>query len=519
MLDKLIVTNMSALKAKYGRGLTAIRGAIRALIARDKKRGLHTRLVALDSRSTMAALKLRAVPSATDQKANKQAIDGVYRKLTPDYLLILGAIDVIPHQALTNPVYDKDDDRDRFAHGDLPYACDAPYGRKPQGFLGPTRVVGRLPDLTSGSDPAFLVGLLQTAASWTSLPRRQYEAHLGISTQTWTGSTRMSLRRLFGTSKALQTSPSKGPAWTAAQLRRRAHFINCHGAESDFQFYGERKSDGHQPVAHSADRVAGKIARGAVAAVECCYGSQLYDPDDTGGQMGICSAYLSAGAYGFVGATTASYGLEDGNSDADLICQFFLRRVLDGASLGRAFLEARQEFAESALELDPVSVKTLAQFTLLGDPSIHPVAATAVTPQGSKRRTSKAAVRRRVDSTARKDRRRELTAKGVRIADSQAAAVKAPGKKVPSSVERTLETIARRRRLRTFRLHAYGIRRPAAAARAERVAASLRKTSPPTGFVVLMGRRPGDGPTPAVSGIVAKVANGRIVSTREVQRR
>ena len=90
MLDKLIVTNMSALKAKYGHRLTAIQGAIRALIARDKKRGLHTRLVALDRRSTTwAALKLRAVPSATDQKANKQAIDGVYRKLTPDYLLIL----------------------------------------------------------------------------------------------------------------------------------------------------------------------------------------------------------------------------------------------------------------------------------------------------------------------------------------------------------------------------------------------------------------------------------------------
>ena len=520
MADKVIVTNMSALTSKYGGGLSAIRAAIKLLIDSDKKRGLQTRLVALDSKSAMKALKLSAVKDPDDRRANKRAIDGVYRKLTPDYLLILGAIDVVPHQALDNLVFDPDDDPDRVAESDLPYACEAPYGRKTQAFIGPTRVVGRLPDLVGGSDAKALVKLLEIAARWTRRPRTAYEAHFGLSTETWTESTRLNLTRLFGTSKALQVSPPKGPNWLSAQLRRRSHLINCHGAHADFQFYGERKRDGDQPVSHTSARVAGKISNGTVAAVECCYGSQLYDPDDAGGTMGICNEYLKGGAYGFVGSTTISYGPESGNSDADLICQYFLRRVLDGASLGRAFLEARQEFAEAGSELDPFSLKTLAQFTLLGDPSIHPVVEKKSRARdGRKRSKARAVPDREADRAARKDRRRELTAKGAKIVDTQATATTAPVKAVPVNVKRKLTALARGQHLRRYRFRSYTIRRPAVAARAERVAAKQRKMSPPTGFVVMMGRRRGDGPVPAVSGIVAKVAGGRVVSTREVQRR
>ena len=50
MVDKLIVTNRSALRKKYGtRGLAKITAAVNALIAADRKRDLTTRLIALDS--------------------------------------------------------------------------------------------------------------------------------------------------------------------------------------------------------------------------------------------------------------------------------------------------------------------------------------------------------------------------------------------------------------------------------------------------------------------------------------
>ena len=170
MTDKVIVTNISALKKKYGAGLTRIRAAIRRLVAADKKRSIRTRLVALDSKAAMKKLRVPAVTDASDPEQNKKAIDGVFKKLTPEYVLILGAVDVVPHQNLENPVFDGDEDPDEFAWSDMPYACEAPYSTKPQDFIAATRVVGRLPDETGGSDPAYLVGLLKTAASWQSRP-------------------------------------------------------------------------------------------------------------------------------------------------------------------------------------------------------------------------------------------------------------------------------------------------------------------------------------------------------------
>ena len=68
-------------------------------------------------------------------------------------------------------------------------------------------------------------------------------------------------------------------------------------------------------MAHTAPRVNGKIAKGTVAAVECRYGSELYDPTMANGQIGICSTYLSGGAYAFIGATTIAYGPSSGNED------------------------------------------------------------------------------------------------------------------------------------------------------------------------------------------------------------
>jgi hypothetical protein len=521
MTDKVIVTNLSALTSKYGANLKTIRAAVRDLIAADKKRGFDTRLVALDSKSAMKKLNAPAVTDPLDPEENKRAIDGVYKTLTPDYLLILGALDVVPHQDLMNPVYDGDDDPDRYAYSDLPYACEAAYSRKPQDFVGPTRVVGRLPDLTAVGDAGYLVGLLKTASSWRASPRADYERHLGISTDTWKISTGLSLKTLFGSSDDLRVSPPKGPGWTAAQLKRRLHFINCHGAEADFRFYGERKNDG-MPIAHSARRIAGKISKGTVAAVECCYGSELYDPSLANGQMGICSTYLDDGAYGFVGSTTIAYGPTNRNEDADLVCLYFVRRVLAGASLGRAFLEARQEFAQSSAELDPFSIKTLAQFTLLGDPSIVPVTPppdplsaprSAVTSKTMS--ASKAAVQR----VSRSARRLDLAVKGLTITENKATAVKSTTATASPAMKKQLHRLATRARLRGARIQSFKITRPAGARRAERKAMQTRKAVSPSAFHVVLGRRRNPGPVPTVVGIVAKVVSGQIVSTRQVERR
>src|SRR6185295_16454359 len=188
------------------------------------------------------------------------------------------------------------DEPDQFAFSDLPYACEAPYSRSPENFTGPSRVVGRIPDLTGSTDPSYLVGLLDTAATWKSLPFSEYSTYHGISAKVWEASTRLSLDNMFGSNSDLHLSPKKGPKWSASQVGRKIHFINCHGAESTSQFFGQ--SGKSFPIAHEAKLVKGKISEGTVASVECCYGAQLYDSSVLGDGHPICNTYLEGKAYG-----------------------------------------------------------------------------------------------------------------------------------------------------------------------------------------------------------------------------
>lgn len=376
MDDKIIVSNRLALKTKYGTaGLAAIGKALRQLVAADKKRGIATRVVFIDDPAAMKRLGAKAVDGVRDHRAAKAAIDQIFKKRKPDYLMILGSHDVVPHQDLANPAYAAGDDDDQVAFGDLPYACDAPYGRDPAAFIGPTRVVGRVPDLTGAHEPSHLLALLKVATSWKGLEVEDYTSYFALSTHSWRLSTRKSLDNIFGNAAALKLSPPAGPKFTRAQLGARSHFINCHGALAAPEFYGEKGT--RQPVSMKTRAIAKMIRAGSVAAVECCYGAELYDSITLGVDMPICQSYLRQGCIGFLGSTTIAYGPADENGAADWICQFFLLNILDGASLGRAALMARQQFVEKTAQMDAIDLKTLAQFCLYGDPSLHPVASSA----------------------------------------------------------------------------------------------------------------------------------------------
>lgn len=543
MDDKVIVTNLSALRSKYGKGLPKIEAAVNRLIAADKKRGIVTRLVALDDAATMKKLNAPTVTNAGDFKQNKQGIDGVYRALMPDYLMILGANDIVPHQNLKNPLFNQGGDQDQFAFGDLPYACEAPYSQKPQDFTGPTRVVGRLPDLNGVADVPYLIRIIEVAAGYKRLKPADYAGYLGISAQVWSGSTEMSLTNLFGSAKDLQLAPDKGPKWDASLISRRTHFINCHGAPADFHFYGQ--SGQNFPHAHDASFFNGKIKEGTIVAAECCYGGELYNPNLADGQPGICNTYLGNKAYGFFGSTTIAYGPPTGNGSADLICQFFLRSVFKGASTGRAALEARQRFIEASPELDPVDLKTLAQFNLYGDPSITPVEVPS-----TQARPTRGAKAFEAAASTRADVRRQLLSKGLWLAKNHPVAVERTttsttrgatrGGGLSNSIQAELKRLASRANMRQTEVMSFGIERAPEPQSMTRSMKAMRPAS--TAFHVIIGRSDDGsaggaassttrgtrgakakaapaGPTSPVASIIALVAkevDGQIVSVREL---
>jgi Peptidase family C25 len=375
-VDKVIVTHKPALRQKYQvGGLAKVDAALKALIAADAKRGLVTAVVDLASAGDAKKHKFKAVPLAkvADARQHKQAIDKLYKSLGgPAYLVLLGATDVIPQVPLENTMAA---DGDEATFSDLPYACDAAYSLDPRDFIAPSRVVGRLPDVTGGGHADYLVGLIETAAGFTSRPAVDYAAYFALSAKVWQESTAESLDRVFGDHKRVLQSP---PVVVAAAPPRHfdslSHFINCHGGRGSAQFFGQATDSGPMIAALDASQLKGNVSPGAVVSAECCYGADLYDPAVFGSPMGICNAYLAERAYGFFGSSTIAYGPPAGNDLADLVCQFFLKRVREGSSLGRACLQARVDYLRSLNGvLTPTALKTLAQFSLLGDPAVVPV--------------------------------------------------------------------------------------------------------------------------------------------------
>ena len=510
MLDKIIVTNESALKAKYQvAGLTAIKAAIQKLIAADLRRGLKSVSIALDNAASMKKAGGNAVVTPTDPKQNKDAIDAIFKKFAPHYLLILGAPDVVPHQDMQNPVYSATgEDTDKIAFGDIPYACEKPYSKKPEDFIGPTRVVGRVPDLVNSKDVKYLIGVLKTAADYQQRKTSDYDSYFGVSAAVWKNSTALSLKHAFGSNTDLQLVPPKTEQWSKNLISRLGHFINCHGGDTDTHYYGQLRQT--YPHALDASLLKGKISKGTVAAAECCYGAQLYDPALAQGQPGICNMYLGEKAYGFFGSTTTAYGMPTGNSAADLICQYFMKLVINGASLGRATLQARQEFAKSSHHISPTDLKTLAQFNLLGDPSLVPVASQNPQPKGLAAAAGLAECG---------DRRRQLKTEGISITLHSPVARSTRTSKPQPAMQKQLDALSKKSGLIKPVTFSYSIKHPAGTSML--IGKVMTAKAPPADFFhVLMGKTQTKGaPVPQVKVLVAKISAGKIVSVQELHRK
>jgi hypothetical protein len=216
-VDKVIVTNLTALKTKYDlAGSQKVQTAVQDLITSDQRRGLVTRLYLLDDATSMKQVAAPEVTKVADPKQNKDAVDAICRALAPDYLMILGAIDVIPHQDLKNPMYSPSDDPDKLAFGDLPYAYEARYSQRVQDFFGATRVVGRLPDMTGAKDPQYLIALLNFAAKYKNSDASSYRSYCGISAEIWKNSSLLSVTSIFGNGSDLKTVPPSKDKWPPA---------------------------------------------------------------------------------------------------------------------------------------------------------------------------------------------------------------------------------------------------------------------------------------------------------------
>jgi len=446
MPDKILITNREALTNKYKTaGMKAIATSVSALSAADKKRGFATRMIDISDAATMKKFKVGAVSNAKSGRQNKDAVDAIYAALRPDYIVLLGGPDIIPHLSLTNPL---PGDGDVDVPSDLPYASDASFTKRGiANYCAITRVVGRIPDITGASDPKFLLNQIANSLKFKTRDREDYLKHFAISADVWKDSTLMSVEAIFNAA-SMRICPPTGHPKVNTQLSSMMHFINCHGARADPQFYGEDKKKNF-PVALHSGGVSKHSKADTIVAAECCYGAELFDPIQANGGMPISLSYLANKAAGFFGSTNVAYGPPAGNSAADLVTQYFLINVLAGASLGRACLQARQKFVQTQKMASAVNLKTIGQFYLLGDPSIHP----CMLPQLAAETGAKV-----LDAgIARATRRTALAAFGKAAAASSAflaKPVRAPG----ATLAKNLRSLARKRGFRATEIAAYAVK-------------------------------------------------------------
>ena len=395
---KLSVTVRSALQAKYtAAALRKIDAAVAAWIAAEKKRGITTVHVSLDESADMDPQGVKVLAGKVTAQAAKKAIDALAKKLMPDYIVIIGGDDVIPYFRVPNPIYDPgpQGDPDQIVLSDNPYATSRAYrATSLKSYLVPDRVVGRIPDLPAHEgkgDPTTILAALGTATKWKPQPKSFFNEAYATSTETWRVAGEQMMKYLgFPVADLLVAPPVKDETAKArAQLARPVHMTKCHGDDPDSRFFGESHAGDFPPVLASGT-LAGRVKPGALVAAVCCYGAGVFSP---GGPLAkprgsnalpVAVAYLHAGALAFMGSTKIAYVGDTAPLCGDWIVASYLKRAMDGASLGRALLEAKQDYMadlqRQGKNPDTADEKTMLEFILLGDPAIHPIASTVPLP-------------------------------------------------------------------------------------------------------------------------------------------
>jgi hypothetical protein len=365
---KVIISSKKNLQNKYGTNFTAVEKLLNDLVVSDSKRGITTQIVYIDDTLSASKAGIKSVTSVT-RPAAKKAVDEIYKKQNPAYIVFFGADDVFPFQEINNPA----NDDDTLLPSDLPYACDTGYSKEISSFTGPTRVVGRIPDIQGLADLGYLKITFDTIINYKKVKAEKLLDYFAVTAEVWKKSTQQSLSNMFGNNTNMKISPVAISPYTNKDLKPLTHFYNCHGSPTDSKFYGQKGNN--YPTAQHSPHLNGNISAGTIVAAECCYGAELYNPaNEATRNWSIANTYFKNKAIAFTGSSTIAYGPASGNGLADLITQYFIKNVINGSSTGRALLEARQKFLSvSGPHLDPYELKTLAQFYLLGDPSIQAI--------------------------------------------------------------------------------------------------------------------------------------------------
>ena len=438
---KLSVTVKFCLEDKYRSKtkLKRIRSVIKDWIKADAKRGICTVHVEVDNPADAVMKKHRVPPvklvdGKTTASEIKRVVDALWKPLSPQYLVLFGGDDIVPMFRVDHPFDDRLGGNQRSADWsqeevltDNPYASSLPFRSKNRrslrwtnsnrrSYLVPDRIIGRIPDRIGSQDPTWFVGYLTTAKEWEAIPVGRYTETYAICSYEERQAAEKCMKYIARPDAKLLASPPAKDSWRSARerLSARLHMIKCHGSPRHPEFFGKRSNDTADAITSAT--LIRRVKSATVVGTTCCYGAHIFSPREASDRMSkacakelnakpklglkvlargprakpkrggwpLASTYLREGALGFVGATITTFAGNSKMNWADWIVAGYLNSILGGASIGRAFLESKQDYSrwinQQGQSHGPEDDMTLLAYVLLGDPSITPVTYRSLKP-------------------------------------------------------------------------------------------------------------------------------------------
>lgn len=374
----LLITNYQALSAKYEGNIKTLLEKVLDILDADATRNVISTLAYVDNPV--------GVTDPADPRQNKAAIDTLYQKYHPDYMVLLGAGDIIPFQPLTDPVPPTQPGKESPILSDLPYACDASFSTEVTNFLAPTRKVTRLCDVQ---------GVLTQDGLDTFIRTLHYASHITPSSverykDWWNVCTTKRLSPMYAVEDYFRSQqirfniracPPYGPDWDKDAFSPMVHHHILHGGKGKNNLYGESNDPKPvYPVAIKGEALVDQPREGMVLLENACYGGQLYHQNNKE-LMPLANIYLASGGIVFASSSSTYSSTGRDMHFSDYLMSYFMTLILKGYDTGTALLYARQQLLKNARKYlsYPVLLKTLAEFGVYAHATVRPVNKTTST--------------------------------------------------------------------------------------------------------------------------------------------
>ena len=348
----IIMTNVSALAKQLDTTVSKIEEEIYDYIVAANKRGVEYCLLRLD--------KNAIVPDVSESNSI-QDVEGIVDLLRavvdvtrPKYLFILGNEDIIDVATWDNE--GDFDDPDFDVDSDFVYSVlDTTSPWEGQNFnLSEALRVGRLPT-TENEFSDFQTYLRNAATGIGSFDRKHA---YGLSAKVWEEESQFEFDQIRDDGEGILSE-------TGANLL----FFNLHGSDEASYWLGQDNESYTKAVLPVAFF---KYPNPFFLGVEACYGARYIGLPS---KESILKISMSNKCLAFLGSSRIAMGscIPEERCCADILIGEFMKQISRGETAGDAHLQALESLIDNDRKewnrVIPPSVKTLAEFSLYGDPS------------------------------------------------------------------------------------------------------------------------------------------------------